>query len=131
MISHPLCVMSPSVLPNPEITHVTSSGVIEANCTAAARPAAQMVWNVEGDNRTLGPSVSSSYDQGDGTTLVTSTLLLQEGLPHDQSVKCMVHHRGLDSPMSVNLNGEQLRESHWLNKDVYISSKSLIRPHVL
>ncbi|XP_064876646.1 OX-2 membrane glycoprotein-like [Oncorhynchus nerka] len=112
------------VLPNPEITHVTSSGVIEANCTAAARPAAQMVWNVEGHNRTLGPSVSSSYDQGDGTTLVTSTLLLQEALPHDQSVKCMVHHRGLDSPMSVNLNGEHLRESHWLNKDVYISSKN-------
>ncbi|CAB1327511.1 unnamed protein product [Coregonus sp. 'balchen'] len=77
---------------------------VYANCTAAARPAAQMVWNVEGDNRTLGPSVSSSYDQGDGTTLVTSTLLLQEGLLHDLSVKCMVHHRGLDSPMSVNLN---------------------------
>lgn len=129
MISHPLCVMSPSVLPNPEITYMASSGIIEANCTAAARPAAQMVWNVEGDNRTLGPSVSSSYDQGDGTTLVTSTLLLQEGLLHDLSVKCMVHHRGLDSPMSVNLNGEQLRESYWLNKDLYISSKSLI--HVL
>ncbi|XP_041740280.1 uncharacterized protein LOC121572303 isoform X2 [Coregonus clupeaformis] len=93
-----------TLLPNPEITSMTSNGVIEANCTAAARPAAQMVWNVEGDNRTLGPSVSSSYDQGDGTTLVTSTLLLQEGLLHDLSVKCMVHHRGLDSPMSVNLN---------------------------
>uniref|UniRef100_A0A4W5RFQ8 Sc:d189 n=1 Tax=Hucho hucho TaxID=62062 RepID=A0A4W5RFQ8_9TELE len=92
------------VLPNPEINYVTFDGVIEANCTAAARPAAQMVWNVEGDNRTLGPSVSSSYNQGDGTTLVTSTLLLQEGLPHDLSVKCTVHHRGLDYPMSVNLN---------------------------
>ncbi|XP_028972332.2 OX-2 membrane glycoprotein-like [Esox lucius] len=91
------------VLPEPAITYVTSDGVVEANCTATSRPPAQMVWNVEGDNRTLGPSVSSSYSRGDGTTLVTSTLLLQEGLLHDTPVKCVVHHQGLDSPISVNL----------------------------
>ena len=97
--------MLTSVLPKPEVTYVTSSpGVIEANCTAQSRPPAELVWNVEGDNRTLGPSVSSSYEQGDGTTWVTSTLLLQSGLLDDLSVKCLVHHRGLETPMSVSLN---------------------------
>ncbi|XP_046886619.1 uncharacterized protein LOC124474493 isoform X2 [Hypomesus transpacificus] len=97
--------LSVYVLPKPEVTYVTSSpGVIEANCTARSRPPAELVWNVEGDNRTLGPPVSSSYEQGDGTTWVTSTLLLQSGLLNDLSVKCLVHHRGLETPMSVSLN---------------------------
>ncbi|KAL1022308.1 hypothetical protein UPYG_G00024980 [Umbra pygmaea] len=92
------------VLPNPAITFVTSNGIIEANCTTTARPAAHMIWNVEGENGTLGPSTLSAQDQGDGTTFVTSTLYLQEKLLPDLPVKCIVHHQGLESPMSVYLN---------------------------
>ena len=85
------------------------SGVVEANCTAQSRPAAELTWSVEGENRTLGPPITSAYDQGDGTTLVTSTLLFHAGPLSDLAVKCMVHHQGLDKPISValNTNGER------------------------
>ncbi|XP_070786918.1 OX-2 membrane glycoprotein-like [Enoplosus armatus] len=97
--------LSVYVLPKPEVSHVTSSsGVTEANCTAQARPAAEIMWNVGGDNRTLGPPISSAYDQGDGTTIVTSTLFFQSGLLSDLSVKCIVHHQGLEKPLVVSLN---------------------------
>ncbi|XP_029379448.1 OX-2 membrane glycoprotein-like [Echeneis naucrates] len=97
--------LSVYVLPKPEVTHVTSSsGVTEANCTAQSRPAAEITWNMEGDNRTLGPPISSVYDQGDGTTIVTSTLFFQSGLLSDLSVKCIVLHQGLDKPLTVSLN---------------------------
>ncbi|XP_026219527.1 nectin-2-like [Anabas testudineus] len=96
--------LSVYVLPKPEVTYVTSpSGVTEANCTAQSRPAAQITWNVGGDNRTLGPPISSEYDQGDGTTIVTSTLSFQSGLLSDMLVKCIVRHRGLEKPLSVSL----------------------------
>ncbi|XP_040888674.1 poliovirus receptor homolog isoform X2 [Toxotes jaculatrix] len=97
--------LSVYVLPQPEVSHVTSSsGVTEANCTAQSRPAAEITWNIGGDNRTLGPPISSAYDQGDGTTIVTSTLLFQSGLLSDLSVKCIVHHQGLEKPLTVSLN---------------------------
>ncbi|XP_023276095.1 OX-2 membrane glycoprotein-like [Seriola lalandi dorsalis] len=97
--------LSVYVLPKPEVSHVTtSSGVTEANCTAQSRPAAEIMWNIGGDNRTLGPPISSAYDQGDGTTIVTSTLLFQSGLLSELSVKCIVHHQGLEKPMTVSLN---------------------------
>ncbi|KPP65417.1 hypothetical protein Z043_116169, partial [Scleropages formosus] len=93
------------VLPRPQVNHKTvSDGVIEANCTALARPAAEVVWNVEGDNRTLGPPAISSFRQSDGTTLVVSTLSLRTEILRDQSVKCLVHHRGLESAISVSMN---------------------------
>ncbi|KAM7375386.1 hypothetical protein PAMA_014472 [Pampus argenteus] len=93
------------VLPKPEVNHVTSpSGVTEANCTTQSRPAAEITWNVEGENRTLGPSISSAYDQGDGTTIVTSTLHFHSALLDDLYVKCIVHHQGLQKPLSVSLN---------------------------
>ncbi|KAJ8246626.1 hypothetical protein GJAV_G00253610 [Gymnothorax javanicus] len=92
------------VLPKPEVTYRTvSQDVIEANCTALARPPAHIFWNVAGDNKTLGPAVSSSHQQGDGTVLVVSTLLIQADLLDDQSVKCLVYHQGLESPMSLSL----------------------------
>ncbi|KAE8278397.1 Nectin-2 Herpes virus entry mediator B [Larimichthys crocea] len=97
--------LSVYVLPKPELSHATSSpGVTEANCTAQSRPAAEIVWNVVGDNRTLGPPISSAYDQGDGTTIVTSTLLFQSGLLDKLSVKCIVHHPGLKKPLTVSLS---------------------------
>lgn len=97
--------LSVYVLPKPEVSHVTSSsGVTEANCTAQSRPAAEIMWNIGGDNRTLGPPISSAYDQGDGTTIVTSTLFFQSGLLSDLSVKCIVHHPGLKKPLTVSLN---------------------------
>uniref|UniRef100_UPI0037E85676 OX-2 membrane glycoprotein-like n=1 Tax=Semicossyphus pulcher TaxID=241346 RepID=UPI0037E85676 len=93
------------VLPKPEVNHATSPlGVTEANCTAQSRPAADITWDVGGENRTLGPPITTSYDQGDGTTIVTSTLLLQSALFSDLSVKCIVHHPGLEKPLSVSLN---------------------------
>ncbi|XP_026157550.1 nectin-2-like [Mastacembelus armatus] len=100
-----IACLSVYVLPKPEVSHVTSSpGVTEANCTAQSRPAADITWNFGGDNRTLGPPVLSSYDQGDGTTIVTSTVLFQSGLLSDLSVKCIVDHSGLKKPLSVPLN---------------------------
>lgn len=99
--------LSVYVLPKPEVSHVTSpSGVTEANCTAQSRPAAEITWNIGGDNRTLGPPISSAYDQGDGTTVVTSTLLFPSGLLADVSVKCTVHHPGLKKPLTASLNAE-------------------------
>ena len=102
-----ICV---SVLPNPEVSHVTSSsGVSEANCTARSRPPAEITWDIPGENRTLGPPVSSAYDQGDGTTVVTSTVLLQSAIK-DLSVTCVVQHPGLEKPIRVSLptDGETL-----------------------
>ncbi|XP_059184118.1 OX-2 membrane glycoprotein-like [Centropristis striata] len=97
--------LSVYVLPKPEVSHVTqSSGITEANCTAQSRPAAEIMWNVGGDNRTLGPPISSAADQGDGTTVVTSTLFFQSALFSDVSVKCVVHHPGLEKPLTVALN---------------------------
>lgn len=91
------------VLPKPEVNYVTlSTGVIEANCSAQSKPPAQVTWDVEGVNRTLGPPVLSFYNQSDGTTTVTSTVLLENGYLSD--VKCVVHHLGLDQPLSTPLS---------------------------
>ncbi|XP_062236206.1 poliovirus receptor homolog [Platichthys flesus] len=96
--------LSVYVLPKPEVTKVTSSsGVTEANCTAQSRPPADIKWDIGGDNRTLGPPVLSVFDQGDGTTIVTSTLLFQSGLISERSVQCTVHHPGLKTPLTVPL----------------------------
>lgn len=93
------------VLPKPQVSYrTTSPGVIEANCTSVSRPPAEIVWNVERDNRTMGPPVTTLVPQGDGTTLLTSTLTVQSGLLKDVSVKCLVHHKGLESPIAVSMN---------------------------
>ncbi|XP_070694268.1 OX-2 membrane glycoprotein isoform X2 [Pempheris klunzingeri] len=93
------------VLPKPQVSYKTTSpGVIEANCTSVSRPPAEIVWNVERDNRTMGPPVTTQLPQGDGTTLVISTLTVQSGLLKDVSVKCLVHHKGLESPIAVSMN---------------------------
>ncbi|KAF6725976.1 Poliovirus receptor-like [Oryzias melastigma] len=97
--------LSVYVLPKPEVTHVVSSpGVTEANCTAQSRPPAEITWEVGDENRTLGAPVSSAYEQGDGTTTVTSTLLFQSGLLGDVAVRCVVHHRGLEKPLMLALS---------------------------
>ncbi|KAK3568578.1 hypothetical protein QTP86_008786 [Hemibagrus guttatus] len=98
-------VIKAKVLPKPQVSYKTTSpGVIEANCTAVARPKAEIVWNVERDNRTLGAPVSTVIQQDDGTTLVISTLMVQASLLKDVSVKCLVHHKGLESAISVSMN---------------------------
>ncbi|TSM60519.1 OX-2 membrane glycoprotein [Bagarius yarrelli] len=98
------------VLPKPQVTYKTTSpGVIEANCTAVARPKAEIVWNVERDNRTLGAPVTTVMQQDDGTTLVISTLTVQAGLLKDVSVKCLVHHKGLESAIAVSMNTKRTR----------------------
>lgn len=97
--------LSVYVLPKPEVSHVTSpAGPTEANCTAQSRPPAEITWNVGGENKTLGPPILSAYDQGDGTTIVTSTLFFQPGMFSDLSVKCIVHHQGLEKPVTLSLN---------------------------
>lgn len=93
------------MLPKPQVSYKTTSpGVIEANCTSVSRPPAEIVWNVERDNRTVGPPVTTLLPQGDGTTLVISTLTVQSGLLKDVSIKCLVHHKGLESPIAVSMN---------------------------
>uniref|UniRef100_A0A672H3H4 Zgc:113337 n=1 Tax=Salarias fasciatus TaxID=181472 RepID=A0A672H3H4_SALFA len=97
--------LSTFVLPKPQVSYKTTSpGVIEANCTSVSRPPAEIVWNVERDNRTMGPPVSTQLPQADGTTLVVSTLTVQSGLLKDVSIKCLVHHKGLESPIAVSMN---------------------------
>lgn len=97
--------LCPPVLPKPQVSYKTTSpGVIEANCTSVSRPPAEIVWNVERDNRTVGPPVTTLLPQGDGTTLVISTLTVRSGLLKDVSVKCLVHHKGLESPIAVSMN---------------------------
>lgn len=93
------------------MVYVTSaSGETQANCTAQSRPPADITWDVGGDNRTLGPPVTSADSQGDGTTIVTSTLLFHSSWLKEVSVKCIVHHQGLRKPLSVplNTNGEKI-----------------------
>ncbi|CAK6953921.1 OX-2 membrane glycoprotein isoform X1 [Scomber scombrus] len=97
--------LSTYVLPKPQVSYKTTApGVIEANCTSLSRPPAEIVWNVERDNRTMGPPVTTHLPQGDGTTLVISTLTVRSGLLKDVSVKCLVHHKGLESPIAVSMN---------------------------
>ncbi|XP_056145824.1 OX-2 membrane glycoprotein [Lampris incognitus] len=97
--------LSTYVLPKPQVIYKTTSpGVIEANCTSVSRPPTEIVWNVERDNRTMGPPVTTQVPQGDGTTLVISTLTVQSGLLKDVSIKCLVHHKGLESPIAVSMN---------------------------
>ncbi|XP_061696775.1 OX-2 membrane glycoprotein isoform X2 [Syngnathoides biaculeatus] len=97
--------LSTYALPKPQVSYKsTSAGVIEANCSAVSRPPVEMAWNVERDNRTLGPPVTTLVPQGDGTTLAVSTLTLRSGLLKDVSVKCLVHHRGLEAPIAVSMN---------------------------
>uniref|UniRef100_A0A8C6TF71 Zgc:113337 n=1 Tax=Neogobius melanostomus TaxID=47308 RepID=A0A8C6TF71_9GOBI len=97
--------LSTYVLPKPHVSYKTTSpGVIEANCTSVSRPPAEIVWNVERDNRTMGPPQTTQIPQEDGTALVISTLTVQSGLLKDVSVKCLVHHKGLESPIAVSMN---------------------------
>ncbi|XP_077072865.1 OX-2 membrane glycoprotein [Siphateles boraxobius] len=93
------------VLPKPQVSYKTASpGVIEANCTAVARPQAEIVWNVEGNDRIIGQPLTTTIQQSDGTTLVISTLTIQAGLLKDISVKCLVHHKGLENAIAVSMN---------------------------
>uniref|UniRef100_A0A672GVI1 Zgc:113337 n=1 Tax=Salarias fasciatus TaxID=181472 RepID=A0A672GVI1_SALFA len=109
--------LSTFVLPKPQVSYKTTSpGVIEANCTSVSRPPAEIVWNVERDNRTMGPPVSTQLPQADGTTLVVSTLTVQSGLLKDVSIKCLVHHKGLESPIAVSMNTKSESVSADLNQ---------------
>ncbi|XP_072513868.1 OX-2 membrane glycoprotein [Salminus brasiliensis] len=92
------------VLPNPEVSYSIELGVVQANCTAVSRPPAELIWNVENHNRTLGPSETSFYQHGDGTTTVVSTILLQAGLLDEEQVTCTALHQGLGTNISVHLN---------------------------
>ncbi|XP_077436378.1 OX-2 membrane glycoprotein [Vanacampus margaritifer] len=97
--------LSTYALPKPQVSYKsTSAGLIEANCSAVSRPPVEMVWNVERDNRTVGPPVTTLLPRDDGTTLVISTLILRSGLLKDVSVKCLVHHKGLEAPIAVSMN---------------------------
>lgn len=103
---HTAC-LSVYVLPSPTMTSATlPSGVKEVNCSAASRPPSWMSWSVEGYNGTMAEPVSHAHHQGDGTTLMTSTVLLQSEEPREPSVKCSVHHRGLEQPITVSLDGD-------------------------
>ncbi|KAK2908969.1 hypothetical protein Q8A67_004806 [Cirrhinus molitorella] len=96
--------LSVYVLPKPEASYITVQDIVEANCSAVSRPAAEIFWNVEGHNQTLGPAVTSFYQLGDGTTLVVSSIQMQRELLDDELVKCEVRHQGLESAIYVTLN---------------------------
>ncbi|KAG7315976.1 hypothetical protein KOW79_020842 [Hemibagrus wyckioides] len=93
------------VLPKPEVSYTTTEkGIIQANCSAVSRPPTELVWNVEGHNLTLAPSEISFYPQGDGTTLVVTTIQFQSRLLDEEQVTCTALHQGLESSVSVALN---------------------------
>ncbi|XP_077398774.1 OX-2 membrane glycoprotein [Vanacampus margaritifer] len=93
------------VLPEVKVTRTTSSsGVAAANCTARSRPAAELAWDVGGYNQSLNTSFVTLDSEGDGTTTVTSTLLLSPGQLAERPVRCIVRHRGLEEPLSVSPN---------------------------
>ncbi|KAI2668397.1 OX-2 membrane glycoprotein [Labeo rohita] len=97
--------LSVYVLPKPEASYITvSQGIVEANCSAVSRPVAEISWNVEGHNQTLGPAVTSFYQLGDGTTMVVSSIQMQSELLDDELVKCEVRHQGLETAIYVTLN---------------------------
>lgn len=81
-----------------------SPGIVEVNCTTVSRPASRISWNVEGENRTMGPSISSYFEQGDGTTLVVSSILVEDRLMVDKTIKCLVHHQGLQTAATAAVN---------------------------
>lgn len=93
-----------TVLPRPEVSYTTTEkGVIQANCTAVSRPPSELVWNVDGHNRTLAPSETSVYPQGDGTSLVVTTIQFQSELMDEKEVTCTALHQGLDKSVTVEL----------------------------
>ncbi|XP_066517054.1 OX-2 membrane glycoprotein [Hoplias malabaricus] len=93
------------VLPKPEVSStIIEPGVLQVNCTALSRPPADLIWNVENHTRSLGSSDTSYYQQGDGTTTVVSTILLQGELLDEEHVTCTAVHRGLERNISVTLN---------------------------
>lgn len=99
--------LSVYVLPKPEVSYMKApSGVTEVNCTAQSRPPATLLWDTGSENRTLGPPILSVYDQGDGTTVVTSTLLFQTALISEQAVKCVVQHPGLEKALTLPLKAD-------------------------
>ncbi|XP_007246733.3 OX-2 membrane glycoprotein [Astyanax mexicanus] len=98
------------VLPRPEVSYSIDVDVVQANCTAVSRPPAELVWNVENHNRSLGPSETSSYQQGDGTTMVVSSIHLQAKLLDEEQVTCTALHQGLETNISVHLN--RTRNTH-------------------
>ncbi|KAK3510674.1 hypothetical protein QTP70_012991 [Hemibagrus guttatus] len=93
------------VLPRPEVSYTTTEkGIIQANCSAVSRPPTELVWNVESHNLTLAPSEMSVYPQGDGTTLVVTTIQFQSRLLDEEQVICTALHQGLEASISVALN---------------------------
>lgn len=99
-----ICVVF-TVLPRPEVSYVTTEkGVIQANCSALSRPPTELVWNVEGHNRTLAPSETSVFPQGDGTTLAVTIIQFQSRLLDEEQVTCTALHQGLETSISVALN---------------------------
>ncbi|XP_053699512.1 OX-2 membrane glycoprotein-like isoform X2 [Synchiropus splendidus] len=94
--------LSVYVLPRPEVTTTTlSPGVTEANCSARSWPEAKITWDLRGQNKTLGPPRLSVVDGGNGTKVVTSTLVLKSEILGE--VWCVVQHPGLDDDLSVPL----------------------------
>uniref|UniRef100_A0A3Q3E847 Zgc:113337 n=1 Tax=Labrus bergylta TaxID=56723 RepID=A0A3Q3E847_9LABR len=64
LMSSTVCLAT-YVLPKPQVSYKTTTpGVIEANCTSVSRPPVEIVWNVERDNRTMGPPVTTQLPQG-------------------------------------------------------------------
>uniref|UniRef100_A0AAV2L7Q6 Ig-like domain-containing protein n=1 Tax=Knipowitschia caucasica TaxID=637954 RepID=A0AAV2L7Q6_KNICA len=93
------------VLPKAEVSHTTQpSGAIEASCSARAKPSVQMEWDFGGDNRALGTPVLTSHNQSDGTITMTSSVLLKSGTLGD--VRCVIHHPGMDEPLTVSLTND-------------------------
>ncbi|MBN3287619.1 OX2G protein, partial [Polyodon spathula] len=92
------------VLPKPELHLKRLQDGIQANCTASAKPAPEITWNIAGGNNTENVTTTSEMHPA-GITLVVSSLFLQTSVSEDDII-CVVQHPGLESPITVSMSDQ-------------------------
>ncbi|MGH0148182.1 UNVERIFIED_CONTAM: hypothetical protein FKN15_020323, partial [Acipenser sinensis] len=92
------------VLPKPKLHLKRLQDGIQANCTASAKPAPDITWNIAGGNNT-GNVTTTSQMLPTGITLVVSSLFVQTNVSEDDII-CMVRHPGLESPITVSMSDQ-------------------------
>lgn len=92
------------VLPKPKLHLKRLQDGIQANCTASAKPAPDITWNIAGGNNT--ENITTTIELlPNGITLVVSSLFVQNNVSEDDII-CMVRHPGLESPITVSMSDQ-------------------------
>ncbi|MBN3276607.1 OX2G protein, partial [Polyodon spathula] len=93
------------VLPEPKLHVKRLQDGIQANCTASAKPAPDIIWNIAGRNNTENVTTTSEMLPLHGITLVVSSLFVQTSVSEDDII-CVVRHPGLESPITVSMRDQ-------------------------